>query len=66
MGTGLTGLLFIAAIIIAILWIFLPFAVFGMKDLIREQLAEQKRTNELLAKLAEQAERDVPTLTRAA
>lgn len=57
-------LVYLVALIIGVLWIFLPFAVFGTKDLIREQLAEQKRTNELLSKLA--ADRDLPTLTREA
>jgi uncharacterized protein YoxC len=59
-------LVYIALLIIGVLWILLPFAVFGTKDLIREQLAEQKRTNELLSQLAQHAGRDLPTLTREA
>lgn len=31
-----------------VLWLALPFSVFGMKDLISESILEQKKTNELL------------------
>jgi hypothetical protein len=31
-----------------LLWIFVPFAIFGIKGLLREILAEQKQTNEIL------------------
>jgi len=34
-----------------ILWIVLPFSVFGIKGLIREVLLEQKKTNELLKEI---------------
>lgn len=40
--------LFIAAVFIVVLWIMLPFAVFGVKPLLRELLREQQRTNEEL------------------
>jgi len=33
-----------------LLWIFVPFAIFGIKGLLREILAEQKRTNEILSR----------------
>lgn len=42
--------LVIAAVFIAVLWIALPFAVFGLKPLLRALLDEQKRTNDLLQK----------------
>jgi cytochrome b subunit of formate dehydrogenase len=34
--------------ILAVLWILLPFALFGTKALLRELIAEQQRTNSLL------------------
>lgn len=36
------------AIATGILWIFLPFSIFGTKPLIRELIAEQKRTQDIL------------------
>ncbi len=44
----------ILVVIIAILWILLPFAVFGIKDLARDMIAEQRRTNKMLELLANQ------------
>lgn len=38
----------IIAFVVIIAWIFLPFAMFGMKDLLRELIGEQRRTNQLL------------------
>ena len=35
-------------IILAILWIVLPFALFGTKPLLRELIVEVRRTNALL------------------
>jgi len=43
------GMLFL--IILAILWFFLPFAVFGTKPKIDKLLAELKRGNDLLVKI---------------
>lgn len=34
---------------ITVFWIFVPFAIFGIKPLLRELIDEQKRTNQLLA-----------------
>jgi len=47
---GVTVWVFILlfALLLAVLWIALPFAVFGVKDLLGKLLAEQRRTNELL------------------
>lgn len=50
---GLLFVLVVGAVVIGLLWILLPFAVFGLKDLVRAALEEQRRTNELLAKLAD-------------
>lgn len=35
-------------IVLVIAWILLPFAMFGMKALLRELIAETRRTNDLL------------------
>lgn len=35
-------------ILIAILWILLPFAVFGVKDLAKALIEEQRKTNRIL------------------
>ncbi len=49
---GVGGLLFfILAIILAIAWIVLPFALIGTKPILRQILAETRRTNELLSQL---------------
>lgn len=37
--------------VLAILWFLLPFAIFGTKDKLSELIAENKKTNELLAAL---------------
>lgn len=38
-------------LVIAILWICLPFAVFGVKPLLEQLLAEARTTNDLLRRL---------------
>jgi hypothetical protein len=48
---GLTLLALVFVIIVAILWILLPFAVFGMKGLIREAIQEQTKSRILLERL---------------
>ncbi|WP_429592648.1 hypothetical protein [Variovorax sp. PvP013] len=40
----------------------MPFAIFGTKPILRELLAEQKRTNELLVEAAERAKPAQPSL----
>jgi hypothetical protein len=45
---SLTMVLMLVALFVLVLWVLLPFAVFGSKPLLRELLAEQKQTNELL------------------
>ena len=46
---GIFGVVIIAlCIIIAILWILMPFAIFGSKDLLHELIREQQKTNRLL------------------
>ncbi len=54
MGETLGGIyLFVALflLVLAILWFFLPFAIFGTKDKLNELIAETKKTNEELEKL---------------
>lgn len=45
------GLLYVAVVVLVIVWIILPFAVIGTKPLLRRILHEQQRTNELLNRL---------------
>ena len=40
--------------ILAILWILVPFAVFGIKPLLRTLITEQRRTYESLAAVSQQ------------
>lgn len=53
--TGVMVFVWLLALLIAILWILMPFAIFGSKPLLRELIAEQKRTNALLQEAAERA-----------
>lgn len=46
----------ILVIVIAVLWILMPFAIFGTKDLLRELVKEQKRTNDLLEQRSRRSE----------
>lgn len=58
--TGAAGLVWLTVIYtlglfaLAILWFFLPFAVFGTKALIKEAIGEAKKANELLQKIVDQ------------
>ncbi len=54
-AAGLGFLMLIAVlfgIVLSILWILVPFAIFGIKPLLRQLIAEQQRSNALLAQLA--------------
>jgi heme exporter protein D len=58
MGSAMGGLTIVWAIIvlvIAVLWVLMPFAIFGTKDLLRQLIREQKKTNELLQAQADRA-----------
>ena len=49
---GLSALVFVVlAIILVVCWVILPFAIIGTKDRLDLILAEQRRTNVLLAAL---------------
>lgn len=47
-GIALTMALMLLALLIMVLWICMPFAIFGTKPILRELLAEQRKTNKLL------------------
>lgn len=49
---GLIGTLFL--IVLAILWILVPFAIFGIKPLLVALGKEQRRTNEILSVMVKQ------------
>ena len=52
---GIFGvLLALLGVVIAVLWVFMPFAIFGLKDLTCDLIREQRRTNDLLEKLTTQ------------
>ncbi|MFQ5465003.1 MAG: hypothetical protein ACE5EI_03655 [Thermodesulfobacteriota bacterium] len=46
---------FFAGAVVLVLWIMLPFSVFGTKGLVREVRAEQRETNRLLRAILEQS-----------
>ena len=52
-GVYLIVMLFL--VVLAICWIILPFALIGTKPILRQILAEAKRTNELLAQVAQKS-----------
>lgn len=57
-GFGIVGAygLFLLLVLLVVLWVAMPFAIFGTKDLLRQLLVEQKKTNRLLEELADQKE----------
>lgn len=48
---GLYVIVFLFLLVLAILWFFLPFAIFGTKDILQKLLAEQILTNKKLDQL---------------
>jgi len=49
---GVISIVYLLALLLIVLWVALPFAVFGVKGLLREAIAQQRRTNELLERLS--------------
>ena len=45
---GLSVFAFLFTMLLAILWILVPFAIFGIKPLLKQLIAEQRATNKLL------------------
>lgn len=41
----------LAAIVVMVMWLLVPFMLYGTKPLLRQLVAEQQRTNALLAEL---------------
>jgi hypothetical protein len=51
--SGVMGLIAVVfLIVVSIAWTLLPFAMFGLKPLLRDLLAETRRSNQLLEALA--------------
>lgn len=53
MGATMMALLVLLGVVVAILWIFMPFAVFGIKDLAKQLIQQQRETNQLLQKIVD-------------
>ena len=47
-GTGLSLVIVLFGLLLAIAWVVLPFALIGTKPLLRELIKEQQTTNRLL------------------
>jgi threonine/homoserine/homoserine lactone efflux protein len=54
LATGLS-ILWLLGFVLVVVWVVLPFAILGTKPLLRELLQEQRRTNELLKRIARNA-----------
>ena len=52
--TGVYLLLLLLGLFVLILWIFLPFAVFGVKDKLNQLIAQGKANNETLQELVQE------------
>lgn len=50
-GPAVAMVILLLGIALVVCWIILPFAILGTKPLLRQLLAEQRRTNELLVQL---------------
>ena len=47
------GILLVFGFILSVLWILVPFAIFGIKGLLKQLIAEQRRANDLLTGMAQ-------------
>ena len=55
LATGLAGIWLIFAlflVVLAILWVLVPFAIFGIKGLLHDMIATQRHTNAILIDIA--------------
>lgn len=50
-STGVGNIVFILLLLLAMLWLLLPLAVFGLKRKLREVIRENRETNRLLAEI---------------
>jgi len=48
----------VSAGVVVILWIAMPFSVFGVKDLMKKTIEEQEKTNRFLKTLVEAVDRE--------
>ena len=55
--SGMLWPMLLFLLLLAILWLLVPFAIFGIKPILRDLLKEQKRSNELLVLLGKATER---------
>ena len=54
-GSGIVALIYVIIMLtLAVLWFFLPFAVFGMKPKLDAMLIEMRKDNALLESIASQ------------
>ncbi len=49
--------------LVLVLWVLMPFSVFGIKGLLRQCMEEQKKTNRLLEKILEKGSAEPPVRT---
>jgi hypothetical protein len=50
-AVGAMSLLWLGLLVLVVVWIVLPFAVFGIKPLLRELIQEQRNTQKLLRQM---------------
>jgi hypothetical protein len=53
-GAGIVLLIGVVALVLAIVWIILPFAIFGTKPLLRELISEVRQLRIVLARREDQ------------
>jgi hypothetical protein len=53
---------FLLVVIVAVLWIFLPFAILGTKDRLGKLIVETSKTNKLLEEILDEVSRSVLNL----
>ena len=51
-GLSLTLMMIVGLTALAVLWVLVPFAVFGVKPLLRQLIDEQRRTRAAIEALA--------------
>jgi hypothetical protein len=50
-AVGALSLLYLGLLVLIVVWVVLPFAVFGIKPLLRELIQEQRNTQKLLRQM---------------
>jgi predicted PurR-regulated permease PerM len=58
-SAGVLYVLLLLGLLLIILWICLPFAVFGVKRLIRQAIEEQQKTNRQLGQIGQLLEQAI-------